>query len=125
LFSGRKPDGSPTRRNLLNQEEGVMLKSLLLLLFVGLFLGCSITAGRQFNATAVNNIKVGTTTESEVISMLGVPLSKEKMSNGSELYRYAYGYRVPIIVETKVNALQLQICEGVVVNKWPRLYSWY
>ena len=102
-----------------------MLKNLLLLLFVALFLGCSMTAGHQFNTSAVNNIKPGTTTESDVISMLGVPLSKEKMSNGSELYTYAYGYRVPLFVETQVNKLQLQICQGVVVDKWPRLYSWY
>ncbi len=102
-----------------------MSKNLLLLLFVGLFLGCSTTAGRQFNTTAINNIKVGTTTESDVISMLGVPFSKDKMSNGSELYTYAYGYRDPYLVETEVNSLQLQICQGVVVNKWPRLHAWY
>jgi hypothetical protein len=109
----------------LSPEEGVMTKNLLLLLFVGLFLGCSISAGRQFNAAAVNNIKVGTTTESDVVLMLGAPLAKEKMSNGSELYTYTYGYRVPLFAETELNSLQLQICEGVVVNKWPKLYSWY
>ena len=101
-----------------------MLKNLLVLLFVGLFLGCSVTAGRQFNTGAVNNIIPGTTTESDVISMLGLPVSKEKMSNGSELYTYSYGYRVPLFVETSVNTLQLQICQGVVVDKWPKLYRW-
>jgi outer membrane protein assembly factor BamE (lipoprotein component of BamABCDE complex) len=100
-----------------------MLKNLFILLLAGLFLGCSTTAGRQFNTSAADHITPGITTESDVLSMLGAPLTKEKVS-GTELYTYNYACRVPLVSATKINTLQLQIAQGVVVNKWSILYRW-
>ncbi len=73
-----------------------MWKNLLLLLMAGLFLGCSHTAGFKYDTTAVDRIDVGHTPENQVITMLGRPLSQEKMGNGTTLYRYTYGDRCPI-----------------------------
>jgi hypothetical protein len=97
-----------------------MAKRLLLIIIAGLFLGCSTTAGRQYHTAATNWIDQGKTTKAEVISWLGVPLSSKRLSNGSDLYYYAYGHRWPLNVGTSINTLQLQIYDGVVVQKWPR-----
>jgi hypothetical protein len=56
-------------------EEGIMLKNLLLIILAGIFLGCSYTAGRRYDITAMDRIGVGQTTEGEVITLLGPPLA--------------------------------------------------
>jgi hypothetical protein len=95
-----------------------MAKKLLLIIIAGLFLGCTTIAGRQYNTAAANWIEQGKTTEAEAVSWLGVPLSSKRLSNGSYLYRYAYGRRLPLDAGTTINTLQLQIYHGVVVQKW-------
>lgn len=95
-----------------------MPKKLLLIIIAGLFLGC--TAGRQYNTSAANWIDLGKTTKTEAVSWLGMPLSSKRLSNGSDLYYYAYGHRLPLNIGTTIDTLQLQIYDGVVVQKWPR-----
>jgi hypothetical protein len=102
-------------------KEKIMPKNLLLIILVGLFLGCSTTAGRQFDTTAVDRIDVGQTTEAQVISMLGVPYSQDNLTNGITIYNYRYGYSSPIGLGTSIDRLQVQSVDGVVVNKWQRL----
>jgi hypothetical protein len=97
-----------------------MGKNLLLVLLAGLFLGCSHTAGRQYDTTAVDRIGVGQTTESQVIAMLGGPLSQERLSNGTTLYRYGYGNRCPL-GGTSIDKLQVKVYNGVVIDKWQAL----
>jgi hypothetical protein len=92
-----------------------MWKNLLLLLLASMFLGCA-HAGRQYDTTAGDRIKVGQTTESEVITMLGRPLTEEKLSNGVTMYRYVHGWRRPI--GTTSDRLYLEVYNGVVINKW-------
>ena len=97
-----------------------MGKNLLLVLLAGLFLGCSHTAGRQYDTTAVDRIGVGQTTESQVIAMLGGPLSQERLSNGTTVYTYAYGNRCPM-EGTSIDKLQVKVYNGVVIDKWQAL----
>lgn len=98
-----------------------MAKNLLLLLLAGLFLGCSHTAGRQYDITAMDRIQVGQTTEREVVAMLGMPLTAKKLSNGINVYAYAYGDRCPLGFGTSVDSMQVQFYDGVVINKWQAL----
>jgi hypothetical protein len=95
-----------------------MGKNLLMIILAGIFLGCSHTAGRSFDVTAVDRIGVGKTTESEVLMMLGVPLWEKELSNGIKIYDYAYGDRCPIGFGTTIDSLQVQFYNGVVINKW-------
>lgn len=97
-----------------------MCKNLLLLLLAGMFLGCSHTAGSKYDTTAVDRIGVGQTTESQVIAMLGGPLSQEKLSNGTTVYRYAYGNKCPL-EGTSIDKLQVKVYNGVVIDKWQAL----
>jgi hypothetical protein len=98
-----------------------MCKNLLLIILAGIFLGCSHTAGRQYDTTAIDRIGVGQTTESDVVAMLGMPLAARKLSNGMKIYEYAYGQRCPIGLGTSVDSMQVQFYDGVVINKWQAL----
>ena len=97
-----------------------MAKKLLLVIIAGLFLGCTTTAGRQYNTAAANWIELGKTTKSEVVSWLGVPLASKRLANGGELYCYAYGHRLPLDAGTTINTLEIEIYKGVAVNEWAR-----
>jgi hypothetical protein len=103
------------------RKEKIMGKKLLLIIIAGLFLGCTTTAGRQYNTSAANWIEQGKTTQAEAVSWLGAPLTSKRLSNGIDLYDYAYGHRLPLDAGTTIDTLQLQIYDGVVVNKWQRL----
>jgi hypothetical protein len=96
-----------------------MSKNLLLMIFVGLFLGCSTynTVGQKFDTTAIDRIEPGKTTEIEVISMLGTPGSEKKLDNGIVIYSYAYGDRKSLGTESAVDSLQIQLFNGIVINK--------
>jgi hypothetical protein len=98
-----------------------MWKNVLLVTLAGILVGCSVSAGQKYDITAVDRIVVGQTTESEVITMAGLPLSEKKLSNGNKLYDYAYGVRRPIDSATSVALMQVQIYNGVVINKWQGL----
>jgi len=80
-------------------------------------LGCSHTAGMKYDTTAADRIGVGQTTESQVITMLGRPLSQEKLGNGITRNMYAYGNKCPV-EGTYVDKLEVQVYNGVVINKW-------
>jgi hypothetical protein len=95
-----------------------MAKHLLLIVLAGLFLGCAHTAGSQYNSAAVERIGLGQTTESDVVTMMGLPQSEQKLSNGVKVYNYAYGKRCCIESETSINAAQIQFYNGVAVRKW-------
>jgi hypothetical protein len=102
-------------------EEEIMSKKLLLIMLLGICIGCTTTAGRKFDAAAGDRIEVGQTTEAEVFSMLGVPLWSQQLSNGSYIYDYSYGHSWPLDVGTKVETLQVQFYDAVVIDKWQRL----
>jgi hypothetical protein len=99
-------------------EEEIMAKNLLLIILAGLFLGCSHTAGSKYNSAAAERIGLGQTTESDVLTMMGLPLSEKKLSNGTKVYSYAYGHRCPIECATSVDATQVQFFNGVAIYKW-------
>jgi hypothetical protein len=100
-----------------------MWKNLLLLLLAGMFLGCSHTAGMKYDITAADRIGVGQTTESQVITMLGRPLSQEKLGNGITRNMYAYGNKCPV-EGISIDKLEVQVYNGVVINKWQALLSY-
>jgi hypothetical protein len=77
--------------------------------------------GHKFDTTAINRIEIGKTTESEVISMLGAPGSAQKLDNGIIIYSYGYGDKEGLWAESSVNSLQIQLFNGVVINKFQKL----
>jgi hypothetical protein len=98
-------------------------KNLLIIILLGVFCGCSTynTIGRPFDTTAIDRIKIGQTTESEVIAMLGAPRSEAKLDNGIVIYSYSYGDISGFMADSAVNSLQIQLFNGVVINKSQRL----
>ena len=82
--------------------------------------GCH-TAGSKYDTTAMDRIGVGQTTEREVLYLVGPPLTEKKLSNGMKVYNYAYGNRCPLGFGTAVNSMELQLYNGVVINKWQAL----
>jgi len=98
-----------------------MLNNLLLIILVGVLLGCTTTAGRQYDTTAIDEIEIGKTTEGEMVSRLGTPLSMKKISNGIHLYSYAYGNRWPLGMGNYLDSLQIQFYQGVAIKKSQRL----
>ena len=98
-----------------------MWKNLLLVTLAGIFVGCSISAGHKYDTTAVDRMVVGQTTESDVIAMAGLPLTEKKLTNGSKIYGYAYGRRCPIDSSRSIALMQVQIYNGIVINKWQGL----
>ena len=100
-----------------------MSKNLLLIILVVILGGCHVdnTVGQKFDTTAVNRIELGKTTENEVISMLGAPSSQKKLDNGIVVYYYAYGDRKDLGADSAVDSLQIQLYNGVVINKHQRL----
>jgi hypothetical protein len=98
-----------------------MGKTLLMVVLAGIFLGCSHTAGQKYDVTVVDRIGVGQTTESDVLMMLGSPLSEKKLGNGIKICNYTYGNRCPLWFGTKIDSMQVQVYNGVVINKWQEL----
>jgi hypothetical protein len=102
--------------------EGIMWKNLLLIVLAGIFLGCSNTAGRKYDTTAIDRIGVGQTTEGELVAMLGPPLTQEKLSNAITMYGYAYGDKCPV-EGTSIDSLHVEVYNGVVIKKWQALLN--
>jgi hypothetical protein len=84
-----------------------------------MFWGCATynTVGQKFDTTAIDRIEPGRTTESEVISMLGAPRSQTKLNNGIVIYSYTYGYISGFMAKSAVDSLQIQLYNGIVINK--------
>ena len=71
------------------------MKKTMLLLVSGLFalslIGCASTRmGTDFNSANVNNLKVGETTEQEVIQLIGQPIGRTRSSDGTVTLSYMY-----------------------------------
>ena len=96
-----------------------MSKNLLIIILVGMLWGCSTynTVGQKFDTNLINRIDLGKTTESEVISMLGAPGSVKKLDNGIVIYSYAYGAREGYVAVCSIDSLQIQLFNGIVINK--------
>jgi hypothetical protein len=101
-----------------------MGKNLLLGVLASMFLVCCHTAGSKYDTGAIDRIGVGQTTDREVLSMMGGPLSERKLSNGIKVYNYAYGNRCPLSSATSVNSAELLFYNGVVINKWQELMKY-
>jgi hypothetical protein len=84
-----------------------------------MFWGCSAynTIGNAYDITAVDRIELGKTKESEVIAMLGAPGSIKKIDNGIVIYYYVYGYQKGLGADNSVDSLEIQLFNGVVINK--------
>ena len=104
-------------KNLWAIGEEIMCKNLWLIILAGIFLGCSTTAGRKYETTAIDRIEVLQHTESDVVAMVGMPLVSRKLSNGMTIYEYAYGKRCFLAGETSINLSQVQFYKGIVINK--------
>ena len=88
-----------------------------------MFWGCSTynTVGHKFDTTAIDRIELGKTTESDVIAMLGAPRSEIKLHNGIVIYNYVYGDISGFMANSAVDSLQIQLFNGIVINKSQRL----
>ena len=60
-------------------------------LAVVLLTGC-VSVGRPFNDAAISQFRVGATTERDVLSSLGPPLSSTASSGGMSVLTYGYTY---------------------------------
>jgi len=97
----------------------IVPKNLLIFILLGMFWGCSTynTVGQKFDTTAIDRIELGKTTESEVISMLGAPRSETMLQNGIVIYTYVFGDISGFMANSAVDSLQIQLYNGVVINK--------
>lgn len=96
-----------------------MAKRLLLIMVLvpAIFLlGCA-TSGRKYDTGAINAIVVGQTTQSQVISLVGEPVSITRCSNGIDIYHYSYAEARPFGLGTSVDSLELQLYRGIVRDK--------
>jgi hypothetical protein len=84
-----------------------------------MFWGCSAynTIGNAYDTTVMDRIELGKTKESEVIAMLGAPGSIKKTDNGIVIYYYIYGYQKGLGADSSVDSLEIQLFNGVVINK--------
>jgi hypothetical protein len=112
-FNGRN---SPS----YNMKEKIMLKNILFITLMSIILGCAST-GREYNTSAIHYIEVGKTTENDVVSMLGLPILRNSLSNGINIYKYEYGISYLWGASKSTNTLRVQCYNGVVINKWQRL----
>jgi hypothetical protein len=94
-----------------------MWRNLLLLILAGMVLASCSTAGRKYDTTAADRIVVDQTTDREVLSMLGEPLSENTLTNGVKIYHYAYGKKCFSGFGTSLNSLEVQCYNGVVIKK--------
>lgn len=99
-----------------------MLKNILFLALITMILGCA-SVGREYNTSAINYIEVGKTTQSDVLSMLGQPISIKKYNNGINVLNYEYAKSYFWTATSLTNFLEVQIYNGVAINKWQKL-SW-
>jgi hypothetical protein len=121
--AGRRHQGKFEGRNSRAIREEIMLKNVLLLTLAVLLLGCA-TSGREFDTNVVNKIEIGKTTEGEVISMLGMPMSQKKLDNGIVVYSYVHGDRALFGADSSVQRLQVQFYNGVVIDRAQKLSSY-
>ena len=61
-------------------ERGIMKKLIMVLML--LVSGCA-TTGHQFDMSATDRIKIGQTTQAEVIAILGPPIGISKTGDGA------------------------------------------
>lgn len=71
------------------------MKKTILLLVLGLsalaLIGCASTRmGADFNSANVNKLKVGKTTEQEVIQLIGQPINRTRSADGTVTLQYMY-----------------------------------
>jgi outer membrane protein assembly factor BamE (lipoprotein component of BamABCDE complex) len=63
----------------------------LIVVAVSLCLGCASTKrGSDFNSENISKLKVGITTEQEVIQLIGQPTNRTRKSDGSVILSYMY-----------------------------------
>jgi hypothetical protein len=83
--------GEPIR-NCWAHTLGIMTRFLLpASLAVALLTGC-VSVGRPFNDAAISQFRVGATTEGDVLSSLGPPLSSTTSLGGMSVLTYGYTY---------------------------------
>lgn len=99
-----------------------MPKNILLIVLITMILGCA-SVGREYNTSAINNIEIGKTTQNDVLSMLGKPISIEKYNNGINVFNYEYAKSYFWTAASSTNFLGVQFYNGVAINKWQKL-SW-
>jgi hypothetical protein len=103
-----------------SSTEKIMSKIILFITLISIILGCAST-GREYNTLAIDNIEIGKTTDNDVISMLGEPISKEMFNNGINIFQYKYAKSYLWGASKSINTLQVQCYNGIVINKWQRL----
>jgi hypothetical protein len=101
-------------------KEKIMRTNISITILMSMILGCAST-GREYNTSAINYVEIGKTTENEVVSMLGEPISRNRVNNGINILGYEYGTSYFWGTSNSVNTLQVQCYDGVVINKWQRL----
>ena len=91
------------------------MKKILLCLMMLVLVGCS-SYGKPITEDMLSSIVTGETTKTELITMLGQPMSKAVRSDGSEIYTWAY-YDTNLLVGKSSNrVISATIQDGVIVD---------
>ncbi len=73
------------------KTKTTIFRYVLLLACITLICGCmSTTSGTDFNSANISKLKVGETTEKEVIELIGQPVNRTRNSDGTVILNYMY-----------------------------------
>jgi hypothetical protein len=98
----------------------IMLKNIKIALLVaglGLAAGC-YTIGADYNDAAISEVKVGQTTESELVTKFGQPNYTTTNSDGSKVLTWTYvtGSNFIVTNESKSKNLEVTVFNGKATN---------
>ena len=91
-----------------------MSKNLLFIILIIMVMGCA-HYGTKYDTSAINKMELWKTTESDVISMVGEPISKNRLSDEITIYEYKYAKSGPF--GNYLNIMQVQFFNGFAMNK--------
>jgi hypothetical protein len=93
------------------------IKIALLVAALGLSAGC-YTIGHEYNDQLTNEVKVGQTTESELIAKFGQPDYTTVNSDGSKVLTYTYitGSNFIVTSDSKSKTYEVTVFNGKVTN---------
>ena len=94
-----------------------MLKNILFIALITMVLGCA-SVGREYNTSAINYIEIGKTTQNDVLSMMGEPMSIKNYNNGINVFNYEYAKSYFWTAASSTNFLEVQFYNEVAINKW-------
>lgn len=82
------------------------MKKVILLAAILLISACA-TVGNQFDMSKIDQIKIGQTTQQEVVTLLGQPLSISRSGDGHTFLGYSYVHTEPGSTESQLFSVSI------------------